>query len=70
MQQAVDISSLNLDTEDVAEVVSETPPKLSLARERVIEEARKALEEQGKNAVSLVVIGKFPLYSAVDGYAA
>lgn len=56
-QQAIDISSLNLDTKDAEDVVYEPPPKISLARERVLEEARKALETSGKKAVSLVVIG-------------
>ncbi|EJD01254.1 uncharacterized protein FOMMEDRAFT_89743, partial [Fomitiporia mediterranea MF3/22] len=58
-QQALDISSLNLDSGDVDEQVSEPPPKISLAREKVLEEARKALDASPKKAVSLVVIGKY-----------
>lgn len=39
----------------------EEPPKMALAREKVIEEAKKKLEARGdtdKRGVSLVVIGK------------
>lgn len=57
-QQSFDVSALNLeDREDP--VVDEPPPKVSLAHEKVIEEARKAIQESTKKAVSLVVVGKF-----------
>lgn len=57
-QRALDISSLNLDTESVDSPVDEPPPKMSLAREKVLEEARKAIDEK-KKAVSIVVIGEY-----------
>ncbi|KLO07491.1 hypothetical protein SCHPADRAFT_795262, partial [Schizopora paradoxa] len=57
-QQAFDVSALNLeDREDP--VIYEPPPKVSLAHEKVIEEARKAIQENTKKSVSLVVVGKF-----------
>ncbi|OCB90856.1 hypothetical protein A7U60_g1880 [Sanghuangporus baumii] len=56
-QQAMDISSLHLDSDDVEEPVNEPPPKISIAREKVLEEARKSLNANTKKAVSLVVIG-------------
>lgn len=40
------------------EVVYEEPPKITLAREKVMEEAQKAIDSSAKKAVSLVVIGK------------
>lgn len=62
-QQALDISSLNLDAGEAQETVDEPPPKMSLAREKVLEEARKALEDTTKKkAVSLVVIGASSSY--------
>lgn len=62
-QQALDISSLNLDAGEAPEAVDEPPPKMSLAREKVLEEARKALEDTTKKkAVSLVVIGASSSY--------
>ncbi len=62
-QQQLDISALNLDTPEGAETPpDEPPPKITIAREKVLEEARKALEGTGdKKGVSLVVIGK-PLW--------
>ncbi|KAI0310675.1 hypothetical protein OF83DRAFT_1154209 [Amylostereum chailletii] len=43
------------------EVSNEPPPKMSLAREKVLEEAKRALEadDKGRKGVSLVVIGMF-----------
>ena len=58
-QQALDIYSLNLDSKDTEEPVNEPPtPKMSMAREKIIEEALK-VQETSKKAVSLVVIGVF-----------
>jgi elongation factor 1 alpha-like protein len=38
--------------------VVEEPPKVSMAREKVLEEARRALEaEEGRKGISIVVIG-------------
>ena len=60
-QQQLDISGLNLDGQnsDATECVEE-PPKMSLAREKLLEEAKRALSvegENGKKGVSMVVIG-------------
>lgn len=52
----LDLSALNLTTE--APVMEEPPPKITIAREKVLEEARKMLEgKDEKKGVSLVVIG-------------
>ncbi|KAI5124791.1 hypothetical protein M0805_005425 [Coniferiporia weirii] len=55
-QQALDIFSLNLEEKDADEPIYEAPPKMTLARDKVLEEARRALDSV-KKAVSLVVIG-------------
>ena len=60
-QQQLDISGLNLNGQnsDVTECVEE-PPKMSMAREKLLEEAKQALSvegENGKKGVSMVVIG-------------
>lgn len=60
-QKDLDMQGLNLGEKD-EDVVDEPPPKMSIAREKVLEEAKKALEEEqksGKKGVSLVVIGQF-----------
>lgn len=58
-QQTIDISSLNLDVGDIEQTVDEPPPKMTLARERVLEEALKAIEDTTKKKeISLVVIGE------------
>ena len=57
-QQSFDVSALNLDDREDP-VVDEPPPKISLAHEKVLEEARKAIRENTKKAVSLVVVGEF-----------
>ncbi|PPR03834.1 hypothetical protein CVT26_000832 [Gymnopilus dilepis] len=60
-QQKLDLSGLNLDDNaDKSEVTVEEPPKMSLSREKVLEEARRVLDDQEKSAkqrVSIVVIG-------------
>ena len=53
------MASLNLDSKEVEEPVDEPPPKMSLAREKVLEEARKELDASAKKAVNLVVIGEY-----------
>ena len=60
-QQQLDISGLNLNGQnsDATECVEE-PPKMSMAREKLLEEAKRALSvegENGKKGVSMVVIG-------------
>lgn len=57
----LDLSALNLNTPDLAAgpPVDEPMPKITLAREKVLEEARNALQAKDqKKSVSLVVIGK------------
>ena len=60
-QQQFDISGLNLNEQnsDATECVEE-PPKISMAREYLLEEAKRALRaegDNGKKGVSIVVIG-------------
>ena len=60
-QQLLDISGLNLNEQNshATEYVEE-PPKISMARENVLEEAKRALSvegDNGKKGVSIVVIG-------------
>lgn len=53
----LDLAALNLTAREEV-VVEEPPPKITIAREKVLEEARKALEgKDDKKAISLVVIG-------------
>lgn len=69
-QRDLDMQGLNLGEKDEEGAVDEPPPKMSIAREKVIEEAKKALEEEeksGKKGVSLVVIGEFILIRAPSG---
>lgn len=54
------MSGLNLESKlaDKSDVIDEPPPKMALAKEKVIEEARKVLETEGvKKGLSIVVIG-------------
>lgn len=57
-QQSLDIESLRLTPNTAEESVHEEAPKMILAREKVLEEARKAMEEDSRKAVSIVVIGQ------------
>jgi hypothetical protein len=58
-QQQLDITGLNLnDTLTGKRQVAEEPPKVNMAREKVLEEAKRALEaDEGKKGISIVVIG-------------
>ncbi|KZP07149.1 EF Tu GTP binding domain-containing protein [Athelia psychrophila] len=58
-QRQLDMSALNIYSPDDEENAYEEPPKMTLAREKVVEEAKKALDARGdgKKGVSLVVIG-------------
>ncbi|KAF5369755.1 hypothetical protein D9758_001339 [Tetrapyrgos nigripes] len=59
-QRALDISALNLTEKEEKPQIIEEPPKISFAREKLLEEAKKALDAEGRNNkknVSLVVIG-------------
>ena len=60
-QPQLDISGLNLNGQnsDATDCVEE-PPKVSMAREKLLEEAKRALNVEGENGrkgVSIVVIG-------------
>jgi elongation factor 1 alpha-like protein len=57
-QQRFDMASLNLQ-DDAHDLEYGEPPKISLAREKVLEQARAALvgDNQGRKGLSLVVIG-------------
>ncbi|KAL1732735.1 P-loop containing nucleoside triphosphate hydrolase protein [Schizophyllum commune] len=58
-QQQLDLSGLNIGEKE-EKPVDEPPPKAVFAREKLLEEARRAIEAEearGKKAVSLVVIG-------------
>ncbi|KAK7060217.1 hypothetical protein VNI00_000982 [Paramarasmius palmivorus] len=56
-QQALDLSALNLTEKEEKPAVEEPPPKLTYEREKLLEEAKKAIDVEGKKGVSLVVIG-------------
>lgn len=55
----LDLAALNITSEESAPLVDEPPPKITIAREKVLEEAMEALEaKEQKKSVSLVVIGR------------
>ena len=58
-QQQLDITGMNLnDTLYGKRLVAEEPPKVNMAREKVLEEAKRALEaDDEKKGISIVVIG-------------
>ena len=58
-QRNIDVSALGLGVDEKSPVQDE-PPRMALAREKVLEEAAKALEAENKGqaGVSLVVIGE------------
>jgi len=57
-QQLLDFTGLNLQVEEL-QIVEEEIPKVTLAREKLLEEVAKALQTgvDGKKGVNLVVIG-------------
>lgn len=60
-QQQLDISALNLNNEKPVEP-EEEPPKMTIAREKVLEEAKRALDDDsqtGKKGINLVVVGEW-----------
>lgn len=65
-QQQMDISGLNLnDTLTGKKPVTEEPPKVDMAREKVLEEAKRALEaDEGRKGISIVVIGEISFFSS------
>ena len=58
-QRNIDVSALGLGVEEKS-LVQDEPPRMALAREKVLEEAAKALEAEckGQAGVNLVVIGE------------
>jgi len=58
-QRNIDVSALGLGVEEKS-LVQDEPPRMALAREKILEEAAKALEAESKGqaGVSLVVIGE------------
>lgn len=56
----LDLAALNLNTPREPQTPpDEPPPKITMAREKVLEEAKKALEDKGeRKGVSMVVVGK------------
>ena len=63
-QQELDFAGLNLADDGFHKQDTVEPPKMNLTREKVLEEAKLALEAEGeKKGISLVVIGIIsPLY--------
>lgn len=56
-QFTLDVSSLNLNSKE-NEVPDEPPPKMTVSREKALEEALRMVQSKdGKQSVSLVVIG-------------
>ncbi|KAG6903305.1 hypothetical protein C0995_013058 [Termitomyces sp. Mi166 len=56
----LDLSALNLSKDDDGDARPEEPPSMSFAKEKLLEEAKRAIEaegENGKKGVSLVVVG-------------
>ncbi|KAF5388321.1 hypothetical protein D9615_000112 [Tricholomella constricta] len=56
----LDLSALNITRDDTGDTTQEEPPKMSFAREKLLEEAKYALDAEGedkKKGVSLVVVG-------------
>jgi elongation factor 1 alpha-like protein len=64
-QRDLDTAGLNLDPwDEEGSRGAETPPVITFAREKLLEQARKSLQvqvESGQIGVSLVVIGKVTL---------
>lgn len=61
-QQEMDLSALNLKDDSGRVVGIEDTPKITIAREKVLEEAGRALDAEnqtGKKSISIVVIGKW-----------
>ena len=61
-QQMLDFTGLNLQVEEL-QIVEEEIPKVTLAREKLLEEVAKTLQTgvDGKKGVNLVVIGNIPV---------
>lgn len=56
----MDMAGLNIANPDDSQSRDEPPPKITIAREKILEEARKEAnsgDAEGKKRLSLVVIG-------------
>lgn len=57
--EQLDLAGLNLNSEPRTPPIDEPPPRITIAREKVLEEAKEALQDKDeKKGVSLVVIGE------------
>lgn len=68
-QQLLDFAGLNLQVEE-PQILEEEIPKVTLAREKLLEEVAKALQKGvngGKKGVNLVVIGNVPTFVGLSG---
>lgn len=59
----IDMAGLNLTSGEDAAMTDEPAPKMTISREKVLEEVKKVLEAQetGQKAINLVVIGRVGL---------
>jgi elongation factor 1 alpha-like protein len=65
----LDFAGLNLQVEE-PQILEEEIPKVTLAREKLLEEVAKALQKGvngGKRGVNLVVIGNVPTFVGLSG---
>jgi hypothetical protein len=61
-QRLLDFTALNLNVEDFGEQTAEEQqelPKVTFAREKLLEEVSKTLRADGKSGISLVVVGEW-----------
>jgi hypothetical protein len=63
-QRELDMAGLNLGDETPPRSAEEPPPKLAMAREKLLEEVKASLEAQSKDKLplSLVVIGTYVIF--------
>ena len=61
--QQMDMSGLNLNDKATEAGIIEEPLKISVSRERILEEAKHAENQDGKKGISIVVIGKSIFFS-------
>lgn len=53
----LDLSALNLSKDEDGDTRPEELPQMSFAKEKLVDEAKRAIEAEGEKGVSLVVIG-------------
>ena len=59
-QRTMDLSALNISSGPDDPGLPDEPPKVALAKEKLLEEVRKEMEsDKTKKAVNLVIIGEF-----------